>query len=242
MQSHERQWTAVNVCLEERLLSSISGSALATYGLLHRNWFGTTCAFVGSMLLYRGITGHSFVYQVLDRRAARKDLHQATSVPHGQGIKIEKVVTINRSPEELYQFWRNFANLPRFMDHLKSVTVKDSTHSHWVTKAPAGREIAWDAEIINEKENELIAWRSLPGSMISNAGSVHFAPAPGGRGTELRVVFEYVPPAGRLGTLVAKLFGEEPERQVREDLRHFKEIMESGELPTSEGHSMRRRR
>ncbi len=123
------------------------------------------------------------------------------------------------------------------MLHLQSVTVKDLTHSRWVANAPAGRTVAWDAEIINDKENELIAWRSVGNADIDNAGSVHFTPAPGGRGTVVKVVLEYVPPAGQAGKLVAKLFGEEPDTQVREDLRHFKEIMEAGEIPTTEGQS-----
>ncbi|TMC89174.1 MAG: SRPBCC family protein, partial [Chloroflexi bacterium] len=134
-----------------------------------------------------------------------------------------------------YRFWRNFENLPRFMEHLKSVTVIDNKHSHWVARAPAGTSVEWDAEIINERENELIAWRSVGDATIGNAGSVHFTPAPGGRGTEVKVVLEYDPPAGRAGVIMARLFGEEPDQQVREDLRHFKEIMEAGEIPTTEG-------
>ena len=121
------------------------------------------------------------------------------------------------------------------MQHLQSVTVIDLTHSHWVAKAPDGRDVAWDAEIINDKENELIAWRSIGDADIDNAGSVHFTPAPGGRGTVVKVVLEYNPPAGKAGKFVAKLFGEDPDTQVREDLRHLKEIMEAGEIPTTEG-------
>jgi uncharacterized membrane protein len=156
-------------------------------------------------------------------------------VRHKQGIKVERAVTINKSPAELYRFWRNFENLPRFMEHLKSVTIIDNTHSHWVVNAPGGTSVEWDAVIINERENELIAWRSVESADIDNAGSVHFTPAPGGRGTQVRVVLEYDPPAGRAGATIARLFGEEPDQQVREDLRHFKEIMEAGEIPTTEG-------
>ncbi len=144
-------------------------------------------------------------------------------------------MTIDKAPEELYRFWRNFENLPRFMQHLQSVTVMDSIHSHWVANAPAGTSVEWNAEIINDRPNQLIAWRSVGDSQIGNAGSVHFTPAPGNRGTEVKVVLEYDPPAGRIGSLIAKLFGEEPNQQVREDLRHFKEIMETGEIPTTKG-------
>ena len=235
-QDRKQKWNAINVGQTERWLSGLSGGMLAAYGLLaRRDWLGFILAAVGGDLIYRGASGHCYVYQGLGRNTAEKDSQRATSVPHNQGSKVEKVVTIDRPAPELYAFWRNFENLPRFMEHLKAVTVKDATHSHWVAKAPAGKEVAWDAEIINERENELIAWRSLPGSQIGNAGSVHFTPAPGGRGTEVRVVLSYDPPAGRPGTLIAKLFGEEPEQQVREDLRHLKEIMETGEIPTTHG-------
>ena len=130
--------------------------------------------------------------------------------------------------EELYQFWRNFENLPRFMDHLESVTIIDEGRSHWVVKGPAGIRVEWDAEIHNEIPNELIAWRSLAGSEVDNAGSVHFMPTEIGD-TEVRVVLRYDPPAGKLGATVARLFGEEPSRQVAEDLRRLKQVVEAGE-------------
>lgn len=226
---------SINLGLIDRVLSGLGGGTLLGYGLLRRDWIGTTLAAVGGAFIVRGATGHSFLYQGLHIDTSRRERQNATSVPHNQGIKVTRAVTIQKSPQELYRFWRNFENLPRFMQHLQSVTVKDITHSHWVATAPAGREVAWDAEINNEKENELIAWRSVGNSDIDNAGSVHFTPAPGGRGTVVKVVLEYNPPAGQAGKLVAKLFGEDPDTQVREDLRHFKEIMEAGEIPTIEG-------
>ena len=130
---------------------------------------------------------------------------------------------------EVYRFWRNFENLPRFMDHLESVAVIDEDRSHWVAKAPAGTKVEWDAVIHNEIEDELIAWRSLPGSEVNNAGSVHFEPTADGRGTEVRVILSYDPPAGKVGAAVAKLLGEEPSQQVEEDLRRFKQVMDAGE-------------
>jgi uncharacterized membrane protein len=224
-----------NVGPLERWASGVSGGLLTFYGITRRDWGGALLALFGSGFMYRGLSGHSYVYQALGVNTAGGDKGAATSVPHTEGIKVERAVTIDKSPAEMYRFWRNFENLPQFMDHLKSVTVTDNTHSHWVAKAPAGRSVAWDAEIINEKENELIAWRSLGNADIGNAGSVHFTPAPGGRGTVVKVVLSYDPPAGRVGSLIAKLFGEEPDQQVREDLRHFKEIMEAGEIPTTRG-------
>jgi uncharacterized membrane protein len=150
-------------------------------------------------------------------------------------IGVEKSIAINRSAEECYQFWRNFENLPRFMKHLHSVRIMDEKRSHWVAKAPAGRMVKWDAEITDDRPNELIAWRSLQGAEVENSGFVRFERAPGGRGAIVRVDMQYKPPGGVMSSLVAKLFGEEPEQQVREDLRRFKHVMETGEVPTTEG-------
>lgn len=225
----------INLGSIERWLSGLAGGALSGYGILRRDWLGAGMTVLGGALIVRGASGHSFLYQGLNIDTSSKDKQNATSVQHNQETKVVRSVTILKSPSELYRFWRNFENLPRFMQHLQSVTVKDLTHSHWVANAPAGRTVAWDAAIINEKENELIAWRSVGDADIDNAGSVHFTPAPGGRGTVVKVVLEYSPPAGQAGKLVAKMFGEDPDTQVREDLRHFKEIMEAGEIPSTEG-------
>jgi uncharacterized membrane protein len=149
-------------------------------------------------------------------------------------VEVEEVVTINRSLDEVYGYWRNFSNFPQFMRHLKQVDVVDDRRSRWTAKAPAGMSVQWDAEIFEDREGEWIAWRSLPGSQIENRGSVAFTPAPGARGTEVRVRLEYRPPAGRFGRAVAMLFGEEPEQQVREDLRRFKQLMEAGEIPRAD--------
>jgi uncharacterized membrane protein len=142
---------------------------------------------------------------------------------------------VNRPAAELYRYWRNFENLPKFMDHLESVRTTGEKRSHWVAKAPAGTTVEWDAEIINEKENELIAWRSLENADVDNAGSVRFQEAPAGRGTEVRVSLEYDPPGGMVGAAIAKLFGEAPDQQIQEDLRRFKQVMEAGERATTEG-------
>ncbi|MGN6387298.1 MAG: SRPBCC family protein [Verrucomicrobiota bacterium] len=150
--------------------------------------------------------------------------------------KVEYSVLIGRSPEELYSFWRDFENLPKFMVHLESVTVSDDPRrSHWVAKAPAGKKVEWDAELVDDHKNELIAWRTAPGSEIEQSGRVRFLRAPGNRGTIVQVELRYNPPAGILGVAVAKLFGEEPQQQVEDDLRHFKQLMETGELSTIKG-------
>jgi uncharacterized membrane protein len=146
-----------------------------------------------------------------------------------------KVITINRPPSEIYQFWRNFENLPRFMHHLRSVTVLGNGQSHWVAKGPGGKDVEWDAELVQEKTNELIAWRSLPGSEVENAGSVRFEPATGGRGTVVRVHIQYRPPGGALGRTVAKLFAQNPEKQIANDLLRLKQFLETGEVATTDG-------
>jgi uncharacterized membrane protein len=149
-------------------------------------------------------------------------------------IRTRRGITVRRPVEEVYSFWHTFENLPRFMRHLESVTVTGDRRSHWVATAPAGKTVEWDAEITEDRPNELIAWRSLPGSDVYNAGEVRFDPAPGNRGTEVRVAIEYRPPFGKLGSKVAMLWREEPRQQVADDLRHFKQVMETGEIVLSD--------
>jgi uncharacterized membrane protein len=152
-----------------------------------------------------------------------------------QRIEHVKAITINRSPGEVYGFWRDLRNLPRFMNHLESVEVLDHNRSHWRARGPAGSSVEWDAEIVEDRPDEFIAWRSLPGAGVENSGWVQFTPAPGGRGTEVRVALQYRPPAGVIGATIARLFGEEPEQQVQDDLRTFKQVLETGEIVRSEG-------
>jgi uncharacterized membrane protein len=221
-----------NVSNPERWLSVVAGTAVAAYGLTRRSVSGFVLAALGGGLVWRGASGLCPVYKSLGMSTATEGGEgDQVSVPYGRGIRVEKSVTINASPEQLYAFWRNFENLPRFMDHVKSVTVVDDKRSHWVAKGPAGSDAEWDAEIINEVPNELIGWRSVEGSQIDNAGSVHFTPALGGRGTMVKVVLRYDPPAGVVGAKIAKLFGQDPAHQVMEDLRTFKQLMEAGEIP-----------
>ncbi|HEX5580384.1 MAG TPA: SRPBCC family protein, partial [Gemmatimonadaceae bacterium] len=151
-----------------------------------------------------------------------------------RGTERVESVTILSPREEVYEFWRDFQNLPRFMRHLESVRVLDDRRSHWVARAPAGRTVEWEAEIVEDRPNELIAWRSVAGADVDNAGHVRFSDAPGGRGTEVTVALRYDPPAGKLGAAVAKLFHEEPGQQVEEDLRRFKQVMETGDIVVSD--------
>lgn len=148
-------------------------------------------------------------------------------------IEVSKTITVRRQPSEVYRFWRSVENLPQFMEHLESVTV-NGRRSRWRAKAPAGTTVEWEAEIVEDVPNDFISWRSMPGATVPNRGSVSLRPAPGDRGTEVLVSLTYEPPAGAIGALVAKLFGEEPGQQVMSDLRRFKQIMEVGEVVRSD--------
>ncbi|MDQ1681433.1 MAG: hypothetical protein QOI42_2292 [Frankiaceae bacterium] len=151
-------------------------------------------------------------------------------------LHVSSVVTVNKPADELYAFWRELENLPTFMTHLEYVeSYGDEKRSHWIATAPAGRTVEWDAEIVEERPGELLSWRSLPGAGVTNSGTVTFTRAPQDRGTEVRVELTYSPPAGRLGSFVAKLFGEEPRQQVSDDLRRFKQVVETGEVVVSDG-------
>ena len=250
-----RRGGELNVNSAERVVSVAAGGALAAYGLRRRDLTGLVLGLVGGALLERGATGRCAVYGALGLTSADPDDARRPQVPHRRGagarpvqqhgraavldastaIKIERAVTIyGKQPAELFAFWRDFGNLPRIMEHLESVEVLDDRRSRWRVKAPAGRHVEWEAEIHHEVPGELIAWKSAADARVPNAGSVHFRDVPGGRGTEVRVVLEYEPPAGKLGAAVARLFGEEPGIQVREDLRRFKQLVETGELAVSD--------
>ena len=218
-----------NVGRLERGVSLATGLALLAYTVSRRPKLGVPLGLDAGYMIYRGATGHCVFYQMLGINRAEMDGHE--------GIRVERAVTVNRPKEELFQMWRDFENLPRFMDHLESVQVDatDRDRSHWVAKAPLGKRIEWDSEVIEERENELLVWKSLPGSMVESMGRVEFMDAPAGRGTIVRVSMEYNPPAGSLGAAFAKLLREEPAVQIKNDLLHFKQIMEAGEIPTVEG-------
>jgi uncharacterized membrane protein len=156
-------------------------------------------------------------------------------------FNFKKTMLINSSPEELYRRWRNFENLPRFMKNLQSVEMIADNRSHWVAKGPAGKKVQWDAEITEDRPNELIAWRSLDGAKVDNSGRVRFEPAPGERGTLVSVEMQYKLPAGKAGATLAKIFGRAPEQEVEEDLRRFKQVMETGEIITTQGQPAGRR-
>jgi len=154
-------------------------------------------------------------------------------VRHGD-VLIGRSVTINKPRQELYAFWREFDNLPKFMHNVRSVSIKNRTHSHWVIEAPGGKTVEWDSKITDDEPGRLIAWESIDGASVRNSGRVEFLDSPDGRGTVVRVTLTYDPPAGTVGKLIAKLFQKEPKVQARQDLRRFKQLMETGEIATAQ--------
>jgi uncharacterized membrane protein len=211
----------MNVSDSERLVSGVLGLGLAVAGLTRSGLSRWAFVLAGAALFRRGFTGHCDVYERLDldRR------HGQSGVPGSRGKRVEASVEINCPPEKLFAFWRDLEGLPRVMRHVKSVEQRGPKRSHWKVVGPMGQTVEWDAEIINEREGRLIAWRSLPDSPVSNAGSVWFEPAIGG-GTRVKVAFEFDPPAGALGAAVAEIFGNSPEGDLQEDLQRFKEFAE----------------
>lgn len=231
----------------KRWLATLGGSALLAYGLARRSVPGLLLAFAGGALIQRGVSG---------RKPPRASGHLAPRAPLLRAgeraaqllgartpatTRVSRSVTIARPADELYRFFRNFENLPRFMEHVLRVEVINDTRSQWTARAPGGGSVSWQAEIVEDRENERIAWRSREPADIENAGAVRFTPAPGGRGTEVHVTIDYRAPAGTIGRAIAKVFGEAPDQQLRDDLRRFKQLMETGEIPTIEGQPSGRR-
>lgn len=181
-----------------------------------------------TQVLLAGAGTAAGIYAV--RRAFGKTIH---TLPYGYGIKLKKAVTVGSSAEHLYQYWRELRNLPKLFDNLLAVDVIDNVRSHWSLKIPGGMTLEWDAEIMVDRENEMVGWRSLAGADIDNAGYIRFERATGGRGTVVRVALQYNPPAGRLGAGLSTLLGERPAGLIEEALRKFKQIMETGEVPVA---------
>lgn len=227
LESSRENTSFVNVSENERRLSLLAGLGLLLFGMRQRGWRGVAMMLIGGELVYRGATGFCWVYRALGMNSAVAPQSKGVSVPHEQGIRIEERILIHRPVEEIYAFWRNFENLPRFMQHLQSVEVLDNKRSRWTAVGPANVPISWDAEIINERRNEVIGWRSTDNAVVANAGSVSFRPVFNGQATEVTVKIEYIPPAGEVGAFVAKVFGREPRQQIPEDMQRLKQLMEN---------------
>jgi len=213
----------VNVGGFERVLSVIGGGALTLYAL-RRSLPHLMLLLSGGALMYRGLTGHCAAYQVMGVDTASQDPEQ--------GITLEATITVNKSAAEVYRFWHHVENHPRFMRHLESVVSTGEKRSHWVARGPLPVLLTWDAELVEECANTLLSWRSLPGADVDNTGTVRLRELPNGRGTEVRLRLAYAPPGGVAGVALVRLFKTLTVRQLKEELRRFKHIIEAGETPT----------
>lgn len=202
----------------KRMASLLGGGTMAAWGLRRGGLFGLGIAALGGVLAWSGATGQSVAGTV--SRMARP-------------VTITRSITIGRPRKELWEFWRRQENLARFMTHVLRIEPISETRYHWVVRGPMGVELHWDCELDPTPTNERIAWTALPGADIHNEGEVVFRDAPGGRGTEIHVTLTYRPPAGRTGRFLAQILGEEPEKQTAEDLRHLKQILETGETASN---------
>lgn len=231
-----RRPSRVNVGPKERDVSMAAGAIVALQGLSRRTLPGLIEAAVGGFLMYRGATGQCTVYKALGLDTYHVDGRAPADEIAEKGVHVEQSMLIQKPAEELYRFWRNLENLPGIMTHLESVTRTDERRTHWViTTGKLGLRLEWDAEVTADEPNTRIAWRSLPGSQVDTIGEVRFEKAPGDRGTYVHAAMSYVPPAGKLGHVLAWLVNETPQQQMRDDLRNFKRVMEIGEILTTVG-------
>jgi uncharacterized membrane protein len=235
--------TRKNVSDSERAVSAAIGGLFVASGLKKRGVGGLALAFLGAELMRRGATGHCMLYDAIGfssegqsngAGAHRSDVTGAAATVNARkSIKIERVITVGKPAREIYDFWRQFSNLPQVLDHLESVNDLGGGRSHWVAKGPAGTRIEWDSEIVNDIPGELIAWKTVGEPDVAHAGSVHFKPV--GDMTEVKFVMDYEPPAGRLAAVAAKVMGESPDQKIRSDLKRLKMLFETGEVATTVG-------
>jgi uncharacterized membrane protein len=223
---------SVNVSQTERIISAVAVPLIAYTGAKRGGPLGFLLGVVAAELAVRSVTGHSPLYNVLGINTAVEHQHTEISVPSESGFHIEENVYIARPKTELYAFWRNFSNLPRIMPYLKSVKEMGDYYSHWVAKGPLGLlQLEWDAEITSDEKNDLIAWRTLPGSQITHSGSVRFETTPDTLGTVVTVEMDYIAPGGTPGNRLASLLGAAPAREIDECLDSLKTLMETGIAP-----------
>ena len=222
--------------------SRVAGDAM-DLALLSRAFTGPRARRNRLVAATAAVAGVAAADLFVGQKLSRSDGDGANGAAESRGpIQVTHSITIDRPREQLYAFWRDFENLPRFMASLKSVRTTDAGRSHWVARGPMGKSVEWDAEVIHEHPDSRIEWRSLPGADIENSGSVEFLPALGGRGTVVRVHLEYQMPGGKAGSMLAKLMGSDPSGQVRDDLRFFKQLMETGVIATTRGQPAGRKR
>lgn len=209
----------VNVGPGERAVSVLAGIGLAAYGLAGRPRGRWALAAAGAALVYRGLRGHCHLYDALGISRAPSDEVRGTL-----GMKVDRAMPMDEPAAKLYRFWRDFRNLPIIMSHVESVAVQSDTRSHWTVVGPGGMRLEWDAEIVNDVPDEIIAWQTVGGSRVAHAGSVRFEPRPDG-GTIVHVSLQYNPPGGELTHLIAGLLGADPGRRIEEDLAQLKDVL-----------------
>lgn len=226
----------VNVSRVERAASVTLGTALIALALSRRRGAAALAAgLCGVYMAVRGATGHCLLYDALDTGTAEDEEDDRLAAGGHDDTSVEAAVTIAGGPDEVYAFCRKLENAPRYMAFIESVRPLDDTRSRWRARTPAGAVLEWTAEVIEDRPGELLAWRSLPGEMVHHEGALSFRPAPGGRGTEVRLDVEYRPPGAPLARAVAHLLGSATEYVAEEDLRRVKEILEAGETATTRG-------
>ncbi|RPI52805.1 MAG: SRPBCC family protein [Acidobacteria bacterium] len=215
-----------NISMNGRVTSTIAGAALAAFGYQRSN---RALGLLGLGLVARGASGWCPVTAAVGHESGDFDEPTRRHLGGSGGVIVEDAITIHRPVSDVYSYWRNLENLPRFMEHLAEVRVSDRSHSHWVAKGPLGVTVEWDAEIINDIPPTLLSWKSVGRSDVVSAGSVRFRPA-GDDATQVHVKLQYDPPAGKLGAALAWLLGEDPQKQIAEDLQRFKQLVETGEI------------
>jgi uncharacterized membrane protein len=224
----------VNVGQAERWASGVAGVLLAVHGLRRGTFGGLALSVLGGALAYRGFTGHCQAYEALNiDTTGKRRADESEHVFHG--VLVKHTMTVNRTPVEIYEFVKDPANHRQYMEDVESVRADADGTWRWAMKGPFGTTWQFRSRLINDEPGRLIAWKSLPGGDLENAGSIRLVQALDGRGTEVTIEVNYEPPAGSFGVAIARLIGHNPDTTVRENLRHLKQIMEAGEVPTIEG-------
>src|SRR5579884_1262694 len=221
----QEEKNSINVGKIERWFSALGGGGLVLYGLKRRSGPGLALALLGGVLIHRGATGHCYLYQAIGANTARRIPERATKGV----VEVEKRITVALPPEALYPLWKNLESLPRFFDTLESVRAEADGRSFWVAGPDTGRQLEWEARLIEDRPNEALAWGAGEGGTAEMI-SVRYDPDPVGTGTQVRLLLKYDPTHSLLGVAFARLFGEFPEQALERTLDQFKRLTESGEI------------
>ena len=227
---------SINISQQERTASVLIGTGLTALGLWKRGGLGLLTAAAGGGMIFRGVTGHCYGFEMLGKNTAEDDAADPTRL-YEKGVRMESAVTVSKPARELYDYWRDLTNLPSFMDNLTRIEVGEDGKSTWYVKGPAGVPAQWTAQVINDEPGKVIAWKTVGEADVHNAGAVRFDE--GRHGTVVKVEIEYLPPIGgaiaNFGAKIARLLGQAPQNDLDADLRKFKQLMEAGEVATTQG-------